>query len=171
MSLKSPPSSQARDEDYFMQPGRRILWQPRYESDFFENVLIAATFERSLAIEKEQHLTTRFQPKALPLLIGFAFVAVTGSNCAAQSGETVYQMRCAPCHGSTGMGDGPSAVSLQPPPEPFSTGLKGRSDQWIATIITKGGAGVGLPPAMPAQPALKGPQLADLIQYVKGLAH
>lgn len=69
------------------------------------------------------------------------------------------------------MGDGPLAATLQPPPKPLSAGLKGRSDQWIATVITHGGPAAGLSPMMPAQPALKGSQLADLIQYVKGLAH
>src|SRR5712672_3059541 len=88
----------------------------------------------------------------LALLI--AATAVASNNAAAQNAQAIYQQRCAPCHGSSGMGDGPSGAALQPPPEPFTTALKGRDDAWIAKIITGGGPAVGLPPMMPAQPSL-----------------
>jgi hypothetical protein len=69
------------------------------------------------------------------------------------------------------MGDGPAAGALQPPPQPFPTALKGKTDDWIAKIISGGGASVGLPPSMPAQPSLKDNQVKELVQYVKGLGH
>jgi mono/diheme cytochrome c family protein len=104
------------------------------------------------------------------LAVSFLAVAAVPSNGTAVQ-KAIYQKRCAPCHGPGGMGDGPSAAKLQPPPRPFSGGLKGRNDPWIAKIIKGGGPAVGLPPTMPAYPSLNDDQVKALVQYVKGLGH
>jgi mono/diheme cytochrome c family protein len=105
-----------------------------------------------------------------PLLL-LALVIGTATNAAAApDAATLYAQRCAGCHGKTGNGDGPSAAFLTPRPLPFSTALKGKSDTWLATVITKGGAAAGLSPAMPAQPTLDETQVKDLIEYIKGLS-
>jgi mono/diheme cytochrome c family protein len=100
-----------------------------------------------------------------------ASAAVAPNGTAAQNARVVFQQRCAPCHGSTGMGDGPAGAALQPPPQPFSKALNGKQDAWIAKIITGGGPAVGLPPMMPAQPSLNDDQVKALVQYVKGFGH
>lgn len=82
----------------------------------------------------------------------------------------VYEQRCAACHGEKGKGDGPAGQVMQPPVAPFSTALKGKSDSWIETVISKGGPAVGLSPQMPAHPTLSDSQLKDLTQYIKGLS-
>jgi high-affinity iron transporter len=106
------------------------------------------------------------------MLVLFFVTAAGASNAtAAQDAQAIYQQKCAPCHGPNGMGDGPSAATLQPPPEPFTKALQGKSDAWIAKIITGGGPAVGLPPMMPAEPSLRDEQVKALIQYVKGLEH
>jgi len=104
------------------------------------------------------------------LLISLALVvAASTSAIGAQSAADIYAEKCAACHGDTGKGDGPAGQAMQPPPIPFSTALKGKSDTWIATVITKGGPAVGMSPAMPPHPTLSADQTKALIQYIKGL--
>jgi mono/diheme cytochrome c family protein len=105
-----------------------------------------------------------------PLLMSLALVVVAGSSAiAAQSAADIYAEKCAACHGDTGKGDGPAGQAMQPPPQPFSSALKGKSDSWIATVITKGGPAVGMTPAMPPHPTLSDDQVKALIQYIKQL--
>ena len=96
-------------------------------------------------------------------------VAAGPSAVAAQGAASVYAQKCAGCHGASGKGDGPAGQVMVPPPKPFSTTLKGKSDSWIETVIAKGGPAVGLSPAMPAHPALSGSQVENLTQYIKAL--
>jgi high-affinity iron transporter len=97
--------------------------------------------------------------------------AVASISAAAQDAQALFEQRCAACHGPTGMGDGPAAAALQPPPQPFRKALKIRDDAWIAKIISKGGPSVGLPPSMPAFSSLKDDQVKELVEYIKGLGH
>jgi high-affinity iron transporter len=106
------------------------------------------------------------------LMFSFIAAAAFASNgAAAQNPQAIFEQRCAACHGSNGMGDGPAAGALQPPPEPFPTALNGKTDDWIEKIISGGGPAVGLPPGMPAFSSLKDDQVKELVQYVKGLGH
>ena len=102
------------------------------------------------------------------LLIALVIAAGPGAVFA-QSAADLYAEKCAACHGDSGKGDGPAGKAMTPPPAPFSTALKGRSDSWIATVITKGGPAVGMTPAMPPHPTLSGDQVKALVQYIKGL--
>ena len=104
------------------------------------------------------------------LVMSLALIVTAGpSAIAAQSAADVYAEKCAACHGDNGKGDGPAGQAMTPPPAPFSTALKGKSDSWIGTVITKGGPAVGMTPAMPPHPTLTGDQVNALIQYIKGL--
>jgi len=104
------------------------------------------------------------------LVMSLALVIPAGpSAAAAQGAASVYAQKCAQCHGANGKGDGPAGQVMVPPPAPFSTALKGKSDSWIATVITKGGPAVGMTPAMPPHPTLSSNQVKALIQYIKGL--
>jgi mono/diheme cytochrome c family protein len=105
-----------------------------------------------------------------PLLMSLALVVALGpSAIAAQSAADIYAGKCAACHGDTGKGDGPAGQAMQPPPIPFSTALKGKSDSWIATVITKGGPAVGMTAAMPPHPTLSDDQVKAVVQYIKQL--
>ena len=105
------------------------------------------------------------------LFLVMAVVIAAGSQTvnASQSATDLYAEKCAACHGDTGKGDGPAGQAMTPPPAPFSTALKGKTDSWIGTVITKGGPAVGMTPAMPPHPTLTGDQVNALIQYIKGL--
>jgi mono/diheme cytochrome c family protein len=102
------------------------------------------------------------------LFLAMTVVIAAGPQTAsAQSAMSGYAQECAACHGPTGKGDGPAGKFMQPPPAPFSTALKGKSDSWIETVIAKGGPAVGLAPGMPPHPNLSGSQVKDLSQYIK----
>jgi mono/diheme cytochrome c family protein len=104
------------------------------------------------------------------LVMSLALLVAAGSGAiASQSASDLYGEKCAACHGDNGKGDGPAGQAMVPPPAPFSTALKGKSDSWIGTVITKGGPAVGMTPAMPPHPTLSSNQVKALIQYIKGL--
>ncbi|HEV2171165.1 MAG TPA: cytochrome c [Candidatus Binatus sp.] len=107
--------------------------------------------------------------KVLFLAIALTIAAAPPTAGAAQNAADVYAQKCAACHGPSGKGDGPDGQVMVPPPGPFSTALKGKSDSWIATVITKGGPAVGMTPEMPPHPTLSSNQVKALIQYIKAL--
>ena len=98
-----------------------------------------------------------------------SLIAAGPETASAQSAMSVYAQKCAACHGPNGKGDGPAGQVMVPPPAPFSTTLKGKSDSWIESVITQGGPAVGLSPRMPAHRSLSGSQVKDLTQYIRGL--
>jgi mono/diheme cytochrome c family protein len=103
-------------------------------------------------------------------IVILALVVTAGSGAlAAPNAADLYAEKCAACHGDEGKGDGPAGQAMTPPPAPFSTALKGKSDDWIGTVIVKGGPAVGMAPSMPPHQNLSGDQLNALIQYIKGL--
>lgn len=84
--------------------------------------------------------------------------------------ETMFTMRCSPCHGTTGHGDGPGSVALNPKPRNYTdvTWQKSVTDEQIKKTILYGGAAVGKSPAMPANPDLDGkPELDGLVAKVR----
>lgn len=86
-------------------------------------------------------------------------------------GEEIFAQRCVLCHGSTGHGDGPAAVSLDPKPRQFAdlTWQAKVTDDEIEKIIKVGGAAVGKSPSMPPNPDLDDPQVvAGLRSVVRG---
>jgi mono/diheme cytochrome c family protein len=103
------------------------------------------------------------------LLVATVVITAGPEAAGAQSAAGVYAQECAACHGPKGKGDGPAGQVMAPPPAPFSTTLKGKSDSWIESVITQGGPAVGLSPGMPPHPNLSGTQVKDLTQYIKRL--
>jgi high-affinity iron transporter len=107
----------------------------------------------------------------MSLLLSLALVVAAGGGAAgAQSAAHTYSKQCAACHGRTGNGDGPAGQVMVPPPLPFSSALKGKSDRWMASVITQGGPAVGLSPAMPSHRSLSSSRVKALIQYIKELS-
>ena len=94
------------------------------------------------------------RPGGLALLI--PLLAGCSRAPAPEDPRTFYDLRCAPCHGATGRGDGPSAASLRPPPRDLSDPAwqKGVDDAYLRKVIVNGGLGVGLSTRMPGSPDL-----------------
>lgn len=86
------------------------------------------------------------------------------------AGKSTYGVSCAPCHGTSGKGDGPSAVIVKPRNHTDATLMDRLSDGDIARVVREGGAPQDMP-YMPAQPHIRGGDLVALVAYVRSLSH
>ena len=113
---------------------------------------------------------------ALAAVVGGMF-AVTRTRVDAQArGKTVYDARCAECHGADGKGDGPSGFYLSPRPRDFSSAkYKIRStetgsvptDDDLIRSVRQGLYGT----AMPAwDRILSDTEIQDVVEYVKSMS-
>jgi len=111
------------------------------------------------------------------LLIAPLFFFLLGQEFASTdviaSGKSVYEQRCAVCHGVDGKGDGPAQAFLYPKPRDLTAGkFKIRStpslptDDDLLRIISNGIPGT----AMPGWAALPMRERKDIVAYVKSLS-
>jgi mono/diheme cytochrome c family protein len=85
-------------------------------------------------------------------------------------GRTIYDTYCALCHGQTGQGDGPSAVTLDPPPAPLAISSARMGDDYLFWRISEGGTHFGT--GMPVwKAALSDAERWDVIHYMRDLAN
>jgi len=88
------------------------------------------------------------------VLLGLALAGASGRAGAAEpvDGASLYRTYCSTCHGETGRGDGPAAVSLDPRPADFADPKfwETRDDAAVRKVVKEGGAAVGKSPLMAA---------------------
>jgi mono/diheme cytochrome c family protein len=92
----------------------------------------------------------------------------------AAEGQKLYMSYCSSCHGDKGRGDGAAGKALPVKPADHTDGklMNSFSDEFLLTIISKGGAAVGKSSFMPAWGgALKDNQLQDLLAYLRSIAN
>lgn len=83
------------------------------------------------------------------------------------TGKKVYQERCQSCHGADGLGDGPQAAGLDPPPADLVVHVPLHPDLALFGFVENGIPGT----AMPAQrDNLTDEEIWHLINYIKTLA-
>jgi mono/diheme cytochrome c family protein len=84
----------------------------------------------------------------------------------AAEGKTLYQLRCAFCHGMAGTGDGPGGAALKPPPTDFtSPGLwKTTNPQALKATIGNGKPGTAM---LAFKASLTIEQIDDLVAYLQ----
>ena len=83
-------------------------------------------------------------------------------------GETIFAAKCAPCHGSTGLGDGPDAANLPNPVAALGSSDVARQAtpaQWFA-MVSNG----NLERYMPPFASLSAPQRWDVVAYALSLS-
>ncbi len=90
-----------------------------------------------------------------------------------EKGKTLFQARCASCHGAIGVGDGPIAAGLPPETKPrnLQTGEFKivTDDAKFKELLSKGGAAFNLSPLMPPQPDLADQDLTSIIEFARSL--
>jgi mono/diheme cytochrome c family protein len=87
-----------------------------------------------------------------------------------KAGQKLYERNCAACHGPTGLGNGPAAANLNPPPPNLAAASKTpmASDGYLYWTVAEGG--VPLQTAMPPfKNALKPDQIWKIIIFLRGL--
>lgn len=74
-----------------------------------------------------------------------------------QAARAVYDNRCAPCHGTTGAGDGPQAATTKPRPQRLTDPIwqSNVTNARLSRVILLGGGAVGKSTTMPASPELR----------------
>jgi mono/diheme cytochrome c family protein len=95
------------------------------------------------------------------------------SSYVIREGSEVFDHYCATCHGKEGTGDGFNAFNLDPKPRDFTSPQfqKTKKDRDLLDAIDKGGASVGLSPAMPPWGKTLSPRdIRALVVYVRHLA-
>ena len=85
----------------------------------------------------------------------------------------MFSMRCLPCHGAGGAGDGPASAGLTPKPANFTLPeFQARvTDDHLEKVILYGGQAVGKSAAMPPNPDLESKPgiLKGLRAHIRGL--
>ena len=83
------------------------------------------------------------------------------------AGEEIYANNCQSCHGASGLGDGPAAVGLQPPPADLVYHVPLHPDSDLFATIVEGNEGTAMP-AFGDQ--LTEEQIWHLVNYLRALA-
>src|SRR6185436_17568441 len=86
---------------------------------------------------------------------------------AALDGRTLYEVRCAPCHGMEGGGDGPAAAAIQPKPRNFRDPhfWQGRTAQQLRVVVKDGRPGTLMPPF---EGVLSEAEIDGVVAYLQG---
>ncbi|HXZ88116.1 MAG TPA: cytochrome c [Candidatus Binataceae bacterium] len=116
------------------------------------------------------------KPAAIAAAVLFAtLMAGRAAAGDAQSGAQIFKANCARCHGASAKGDGPDLVKLQAAvtPDDWTDGEtnRGLADDFIVSMITKGGKANGKSAIMPAfGDKLSGEQIQDLVAFIRSVA-
>jgi cytochrome c553 len=138
---------------------------------------VVALMATVIACEHEKPLAESWSGRAsVPGTDGIIYVASPptppSSEAEAEAGS-IFNERCAVCHGDNGEGNGPGADNLNPKPVNFHNQKwqQSISDKQIAKAIVYGGQAVGLSASMAPNPDLesKPETVAALVERIRKL--
>ncbi|MGH7313314.1 MAG: cytochrome c3 family protein [Candidatus Rokuibacteriota bacterium] len=121
----------------------------------------------------------RWSAGALGLVLVVGAAALTRGDAAAPpggdagTGRVLYVRTCAPCHGESGQGDGPSATAFATKPSDLTDGrlMNPLPDEFLMNVIMNGGPAEGLAPTMPPfRGHLGDEQARQVVTYLRTLA-
>lgn len=84
----------------------------------------------------------------------------------AAKGKALYELRCSPCHGATGAGDGPAAEALEPRPRNLRAPefWRERTSEQIREVVKHGKSGTLM---APFEGVLTDAEIDDVVRYVE----
>jgi mono/diheme cytochrome c family protein len=82
------------------------------------------------------------------VLLAFVCHAAVAVSAADATGKRVYDLRCFPCHGLDGRGDGPTAAMIAPKPRNFRDPefWRARTIEQVRLAVRRGRPGTLMPP-------------------------
>lgn len=100
------------------------------------------------------------------LTLALAVAAASAFAADANDGKAVYEIRCAPCHGSTGTGDGPAAAAIEPKPRNFRdpSFWRGRTRTSLRLTVEQGRPGTMM---SPFKGVLSDAEIDGVVRYVE----
>lgn len=90
------------------------------------------------------------------------------SSADSETGQQLYRINCATCHGENGMGDGPASAALDPQPKPLAATESSLSDAYLFWRISEGGQVEQFKSAMPAwKSILSEDKIWQIVSYLR----
>jgi len=117
-------------------------------------LLLAVAAMAALACSKSESSGTKPTTNREPDPV--STTAAYGGKIDMEKAQTIFNERCAACHGVEGKGNGPASAALVPKPRNYSDKAwqAAVTDDQLRKTILMGGAAVGKSPIMPASPDL-----------------
>ena len=108
----------------------------------------------------------RHHRRGAGLALALAVAAAPAFAADAGDGKAVYEIRCAPCHGDAGEGNGPAAAALEPKPRNFRDAAfwRGRSRTSLKLVIEQGRPGTMM---APFKGVLSDAEIDGVVRYVE----